>query len=224
MVELLDGPHGAVGDVQRPVALTKLDAVPHGKTALLHALHFKGPALLGVDDTGQAAALELEPEEVSPLVETDDPRALACLDTATPSHEAQHVAHAVAFRASPLLGGEILPHHHRRLDALPLHSASFDERFPDAPVEVGPFGVARRDDYAAATVCDEVARDCLVALPRIGNLHHAASELEELHSAARAAGFGGGQDRLAEPLVFLPADHVEPLGCDPRPVDQERKG
>jgi hypothetical protein len=126
MVELLDGCHGAVGDVQRPVALTKLDAVTDGETALLHALHFKGPALLGVDDTDQAAALELEPEEVPPLVETDDPRALACLDTATPSHEAQHVAHVVAFRASPLLGGEILPHDHRRLDALPLHPAGFD--------------------------------------------------------------------------------------------------
>jgi len=39
-----------------------------------------------------------------------------------------------------------------------------------------------------------------------------------------AAGFGGGQDRLAQPLIALAPDHVEAFGRDPRAVDEKGEG
>ena len=60
-IELPDRAYGPVRDVQRAIPLPKLDAVTHREPALLDTLHFKAPALLGIDDTDQAA-LELEPE------------------------------------------------------------------------------------------------------------------------------------------------------------------
>jgi hypothetical protein len=224
VVELLDRPKGAIGDVEAPVTLPKLDAVAHGEATLLDPLHREGPAVARIDEAGEAACLQLEPQQVLPLVDRDDPRTLAGFDALATAHEAQHVAHAVARRAAPLLGRQVLPDHHLRLDALSLYPAGLDECLSDAAIEVRPLGVARDDHHATAAVRDEIPRDLLVPQAGIRDLQHPAGAFEELHGTRGAALLRGGPDCLAEGLVSLPADHVQALGRDPRPVDQQREG
>ena len=224
VVELLDRPHGAVGDVQSAVTLPKLDAIAHREAALLDALDLECPAVLRVDGAGEAALLQLEPEDVLPLVDRDHPGTLAGLDALATAHEAQCVADAIARRAALLLLRQVLPHHHRRLDALPLHAAGFDERLPNAAIQVLALGVARRDHDPATAVRDEIPRDRLVPQARVRDLHHTAGLLEELHSAAHPPRLGGHPHNLAERLVPLPANHVQTLGRDPRAVDEQREG
>jgi hypothetical protein len=170
------------------------------------------------------AALEIQPQQVFPLVNADDPRALPRLDPIPWAHEAQDIAHPVARRAALLFPRQVLAYHDPCLDALPLHAPCLDQRFPDAAVEVLSFGVAGRDHDAAAAVRDEITRDRLVPEVGVRDLHDTARLLEKLNRLPSAAGFGSGQDRLEEPGVALPADRVKALGRDPRAVDKKGEG
>ena len=192
MVELRDHRYSPVPDVQAAVALSKLDAVAYGEAAPFHALHLKRAAVLRVDDAGEAAHLELEPQEVPPFVDADHACPLAGLDVAAVPHEAQHITHVVARSAALLFARQVSPHHYRCFDAPSLEPASFDEGFPDAAVQVLAFGIARGDDDAATTVRDEIPRDRLVPHAGVRDLHHPAGLLEKLHRARSAPHFGRG--------------------------------
>jgi hypothetical protein len=192
VVELLDGPDGAVGDVELRVALPKLHAIADGEAPVLRTLHVESVALVRVDVAHLAGALQLDPKVVPFLVHGYDLAALAGVDAVAGADEAQHVSFREAGRAALLFDGHVLLRDDRRLHALPFDLAVFDERFADAAVEVLALGVARGDDDAPAAVGYKVARDLLVSLARVADLDDAAGLLEELHGQAGAAALGRG--------------------------------
>jgi hypothetical protein len=101
--------------------------------------------------------------------------------------EAQHVADDVTRRAALLFPRQVLFDHHPRLDAVSLHSPGFDERFPDAVIQVVSLGVARCDHDTTAAVGDEIPGDRGVPQARIRNLDDTSGLLQKLHRSRGTA-------------------------------------
>ena len=114
----------AVGHVERSVPLAELDAIPDGQPPLLDALDFEAPVLLRVDLEQLVPALDHEP--VVLLVDGRHAQPLASLDAAPAPHETEHVAGRVVRRPRALLRGQVLLHHHLRLEAVSFDLPSLD--------------------------------------------------------------------------------------------------
>src|SRR5260221_3367678 len=133
----------------------------------------------------------------------------------------QHVANAVARDPPPLLSRQVLLHHPLSLEALLLDAARFDEGLANAAVQVLSLGVARRNHHTTGTIRDEIPRDHMVSQAGIRDLDHTAGLFEEAYGAPGTPRVGSGHHHLAEPLVPLTADHVQPLGPNTTAVGQQ---